>query len=142
MQAACGLAQLDRLDGFISKRKKNFNYLYESLKELSEFLILPEKEKNSDPSWFGFPLTIRDENKFDRAKLMQFLSEHNIGSRLLFAGNVTKQPYMKNINYRISSTLEKSEIVMKNTFWIGLYPGLSNKHLDFSSEKIKEFFKK
>ena len=142
MQAACGLAQLDRLDGFINKRKKNFIYLYESLKELSEYLILPEKEKNSDPSWFGFPLTIRDENKFDRTKLMQFLNENNIGTRLLFAGNVIKQPYMKNINYRISSSLEKSDIVMKNTFWIGLYPGLSNKHLDFSSEKIKEFFKK
>ena len=105
-------------------------------------MILPEKEKNSDPSWFGFPLTIRDENKFDRTKLMQFLNENNIGTRLLFAGNVIKQPYMKNINYRISSSLEKSDIVMKNTFWIGLYPGLSNKHLDFSSEKIKEFFKK
>ena len=73
---------------------------------------------------------------------MQFLNENNIGTRLLFAGNVIKQPYMKNINYRISSSLEKSDIVMKNTFWIGLYPGLSNKHLDFSSEKIKEFFKK
>ena len=101
-----------------------------------------KKEKHSDPSWFGFPLTIREENKFDRAELMQFLNDHNIGTRLLFAGNVVKQPYMKNINYKIASTLEKSEKVMKNTFWIGLFPGLSKKHLDFSSEKIKEFFKK
>ena len=142
MQAACGLAQIDRLEGFILKRKENFAYLYETLKELNEYLILPEKEKHSDPSWFGFPLTIREENKFDRAELMQFLNDHNIRTRLLFAGNVVKQPYMKNINYKIASTLEKSEKVMKNTFWIGLFPGLSKKHLDFSSEKIKEFFKK
>ena len=142
MQAACGLAQIDRLEGFILKRKENFAYLYETLKELDEYLILPEKEKHSDPSWFGFPLTIREENKFDRAELMQFLNDYNIGTRLLFAGNVVKQPYMKNVNYKIASTLEKSEIVMKNTFWIGLFPGLSKKHLDFSSEKIKEFFKK
>ena len=142
MQAACGLAQIDRLEGFISKRKENFAYLYESLKELDKFLILPEKEKHSDPSWFGFPLTIREEKKFDRAELMQFLNDYNIGTRLLFAGNVIKQPYMKNVNYKIASTLEKSETVMKNTFWIGLYPGLSKEHLDYSSEKIKEFFKK
>ncbi len=142
MQAACGLAQIDRLEGFILKRKENFAYLYETLKELDEYLILPEKEKHSDPSWFGFPLTIREGNKFNRAELMQFLNDYNIGTRLLFAGNVVKQPYMKNVNYKIASTLEKSEIVMKNTFWIGLFPGLSKKHLDFSSEKIKEFFKK
>ena len=86
MQAACGLAQLDRLENFIQARKNNFAFLYERLKKLDEYLILPEKEKNSDPSWFGFPLTIRDINKFDRTKLMQYLNENNIGTRLLFGG--------------------------------------------------------
>ena len=114
---------------------------YERLKKLEEYLILPEKEKNSDPSWFGFPLTIRDINKFDRTKLMQYLNENNIGTRLLFGGNVIKQPYMKDVKYRVGSNLENTEIVMSNTFWIGLFPGLTNKHLEHSSEKIISFFK-
>ena len=142
MQAACGLAQLDRLENFIQARKNNFAFLYERLKKLDEYLILPEKEKNSDPSWFGFPLTIRDINKFDRTKLMQYLNENNIGTRLLFGGNVIKQPYMKDVKYRVGSKLENTEIVMSNTFWIGLFPGLTNKHLEHSSEKIISFFKK
>ena len=141
MQAACGLAQLDRLENFIQARKNNFAFLYERLKKLDEYLILPEKEKNSDPSWFGFPLTIRDINKFDRTKLMQYLNENNIGTRLLFGGNVIKQPYMKDVKYRVGSNLENTEIVMSNTFWIGLFPGLTNKHLEHSSEKIISFFK-
>ncbi len=140
MQAACGLAQLDRLENFIQARKNNFAFLYERLKKLDEYLILPEKEKNSDPSWFGFPLTIRDVNKFDRTKLMQYLNENNIGTRLLFGGNVIKQPYMKDVKYRVGSKLENTEIVMSNTFWIGLFPGLTNKHLEHSSEKIISFF--
>ena len=106
MQAACGLAQLDRLENFIQARKNNFAFLYERLKKLEEYLILPEKEKNSDPSWFGFPLTIRDINKFDRTKLMQYLNENNIGTRLLFGGNVIKQPYMKDVKYRVGSNLK------------------------------------
>ena len=141
MQAACGLAQLDRLENFIQARKNNFAFLYERLKKLDEYLILPEKEKNSDPSWFGFPLTIRDINKFDRTKLMQYLNENNIGTRLLFGGNVIKQPYMKDVKYRVGSNLENTEIVMSNTFWIGLFPGLTNKHLEHSYEKIISFFK-
>ena len=141
MQAACGLAQLDRLENFIQARKNNFAFLYERLKKLDEYLILPEKEKNSDPSWFGFPLTIRDVNKFDRTKLMQYLNENNIGTRLLFGGNVIKQPYMKDVKYRVGSKLENTEIVMSNTFWIGLFPGLTNKDLDHISEKIISFFK-
>ena len=141
MQAACGLAQLDRLENFIQARKNNFAFLYERLKKLDEYLILPEKEKNSEPSWFGFPLTIRDINKFDRTKLMQYLNENNIGTRLLFGGNVIKQPYMKDVKYRVGSKLENTEIVMSNTFWIGLFPGLTNKHLEHSSDKIISFFK-
>ena len=141
MQAACGLAQLDRLEGFIKKRKENFNFLYKNLKELEEFLILPEAEKNSDPSWFGFPISLRENNKYNRNNLINYLNVNKIGTRLLFAGNLVKQPYMKNALYRVSGSLKNTDFVMENTFWIGLYPGLTDKHLYYSIEIIKKFFK-
>jgi len=142
MQAACGVAQLDRLEGFIKKRKENFNYLYKNLKELDEFLILPEAEKNSDPSWFGFPLTLRKNNKFSRNDIIKYLNDNKIGTRLLFSGNLIKQPYMKDINFKVQGELKNTDFVMENTFWIGLYPGLSLEHLDYSCNKIKYYFKK
>ena len=142
MQAACGVAQLDRLEGFIKKRKENFNYLYKNLKELEEFLILPEAEKNSDPSWFGFPLSLRKNNKFSRNDLIKYLNDNKIGTRLLFSGNLIKQPYMKDINFKVQGELKNTDFVMENTFWIGLYPGLSQRHLDYSCGKIKYYFKK
>jgi CDP-6-deoxy-D-xylo-4-hexulose-3-dehydrase len=142
MQAACGLAQLDRLDGFIKKRKENFNYLYKNLKELEEFLILPEPEKNSEPSWFGFPLSLRKNNKFNRNDLIKYLNDNKVQTRLLFSGNLTKQPYMKDINFKIHGKLVNTDFIMENTFWIGLYPGLSEKHLRYSLDKIKYYFKK
>jgi CDP-6-deoxy-D-xylo-4-hexulose-3-dehydrase len=141
MQAACGLAQLDRLEGFIKKRKENFNFLYKNLKELEEFLILPEAEKNSDPSWFGFPISLRENNKYNRNNLINYLNINKIGTRLLFAGNLIKQPYMKNVLYRVSGSLKNTDFVMENTFWIGLYPGLTDKHLYYSVDIIKKFFK-
>jgi CDP-6-deoxy-D-xylo-4-hexulose-3-dehydrase len=141
MQAACGLAQLERLEQFISKRKENFNYLYKNLKELEEFLILPESEKNSEPSWFGFPLTVRQNKKFNRNNLITYLNNNKIGTRLLFAGNLTKQPYIKNTNFRVHGELKNSDIIMENTFWIGLYPGLTFKHLEFTINSLKNFFK-
>ena len=141
MQAACGLAQLDRLEGFIKKRKENFNYLYKNLKELEDFLILPEPEKNSEPSWFGFPLSLKKNNKYNRNDLIQYLSSNKIGTRLLFSGNLIKQPYMKNINFKVHGNLKNTDLIMENTFWIGLYPGLSEKHLQYSILKIKNFFK-
>jgi CDP-6-deoxy-D-xylo-4-hexulose-3-dehydrase len=141
MQAACGLAQLDRLEGFIKKRKENFNFLYKNLKELEEFLILPEAEKNSDPSWFGFPISLRENNKYNRNNLINYLNINKIGTRLLFAGNLIKQPYMKNALYRVSGILKNTDFVMENTFWIGLYPGLTDKHLYYSVDIIKKFFK-
>jgi CDP-6-deoxy-D-xylo-4-hexulose-3-dehydrase len=141
MQAACGLAQLDSLNQFIEKRKKNFNFLYKNLKDLEEFLILPEPEKGSEPSWFGFPLSLKKNNKYNRNDLIQYLSSNKIGTRLLFSGNLIKQPYMKNINFRVHRGLKNTDMVMENTFWIGLYPGLSEKHLDYSVDKIKNFFK-
>ena len=141
MQAACGLAQLDRLDGFIKKRKENFNFLYKNLKDLEEFLILPEPEKNSEPSWFGFPLSLKKNNQYNRNDLIKYLDANKIGTRLLFSGNLTKQPYMKNINFKVHGNLTNTDFIMENTFWIGLYPGLSQEHLEYSVLKIKNFFK-
>ena len=140
MQAACGLAQLERLDQFIIKRKENFNFLYKNLKNLEEFLILPEAEKNSEPSWFGFPLSLRKNNKFTRNNLVSYLNDNKIGTRLLFSGNLTKQPYMKNVNFKVQGELKNTDFVMENTFWIGVYPGLRTEHLDFIVRKIKDFF--
>ena len=142
MQAACGLAQLDRLEGFIKKRKENFNFLYKNLKDLEEFLILPEPEKNSEPSWFGFPLSLKKNSKFNRNDLIKYLNDNKIGTRLLFSGNLIKQPYMKDVNFKVQGELKNTDFVMENTFWIGLYPGLSLRHLDYSCNKIKYYFKK
>jgi CDP-6-deoxy-D-xylo-4-hexulose-3-dehydrase len=142
MQAACGLAQLDRLEWFIKKRKENFNFLYKNLKDLEEFLILPEQEKNSEPSWFGFPLSLRKNSKFNRNELTQYLNDNKIGTRLLFSGNLTKQPYMKDVNFKVQGELKNTDFVMENTFWIGVYPGLSLKHLEYCLNKIIDFFKK
>jgi CDP-6-deoxy-D-xylo-4-hexulose-3-dehydrase len=141
MQAACGLAQLDRLEGFIKKRKENFNFLYNNLKNLEEFLILPEPEKNSEPSWFGFPITLKKNNQYNRNDLIKYLNDNKIGTRLLFSGNLIKQPYMKNMNFKVHGNLKNTDLIMENTFWIGLYPGLSHEHLEYSINKIKIFFK-
>jgi CDP-6-deoxy-D-xylo-4-hexulose-3-dehydrase len=140
MQAACGLAQLDRLENFIKKRKENFNFLFNDLKELEEFLILPKAQENSEPSWFGFPLSLRESSKFNRNELVKYLNFNKIGTRLLFSGNLTKQPYMKNINFRINENLKNTDLIMENTFWIGLYPGLSKEQLSYAAMKIKFFF--
>ena len=141
MQAACGLAQLDRLEFFIKKRKENFNFLYKNLKNLEDFLILPEAEKNSEPSWFGFPLTLKKNNQHSRNDLIKYLNYNKIGTRLLFSGNLTKQPYMKNENFKVHGELKNTDLIMENTFWIGLYPGLSIKHLEYACEKIIAYFK-
>lgn len=141
MQAACGVAQLEKLDFFINKRKENFNFLYKNLKNLEDFLTLPEPEKNSDPSWFGFPLTLKKNNKYSRNDLVKYLNDNKIGTRLLFSGNLTKQPYMKNINFKVHGNLTNTDLIMENTFWIGLYPGLSEAHLQYSVITIKNFFK-
>ena len=141
MQAACGLAQLDRLEKFIIQRKENFNFLYKNLKSLEEFLILPEAEKNSEPSWFGFPLTLKKQDKYNRNDLVKYLNENKIGTRLLFSGNLIKQPYMKNINFKVHGNLRNTDLVMENTFWVGLYPGLTKEQLQYSVLKIKNFFK-
>jgi CDP-6-deoxy-D-xylo-4-hexulose-3-dehydrase len=140
MQAACGLAQLNSLESFIRKRRENFNFLYKNIKALEEFLILPEPEKNSEPSWFGFPLTLKKNNKYNRNDLIKYLNENKIGTRLLFSGNLVKQPYMKSINFKVHGNLKNTDLIMENTFWIGLYPGLYKSHLEYSVSKIKNYF--
>ena len=140
MQAACALAQMDRLPGFIEARKRNFAFLKDRLKSCEEFLILPEATPGSDPSWFGFPITIRDEAGITRVDLLKYLDQYKIGTRLLFAGNLTRQPYFQGRTYRVSGELINTDKVMNNTFWIGVYPGLSEEMLSFVVEKLEAFF--
>ena len=140
MQAACGLAQLDKLDSFVQARKDNFAYLRNRLTSCEEFLILPEATPNSDPSWFGFLLTIPSESDVRRVDLINYLDQNKIGTRLLFAGNLTRQPYMLGRNFRISGDLTNTDLVMNNSFWVGIYPGLSEEMLDFIADKIEVFF--
>ncbi|MGC0154878.1 lipopolysaccharide biosynthesis protein RfbH [Chromobacterium vaccinii] len=139
MQAACGLAQMDRLDGFIAARKRNFAYLSERLQSCAEFLLLPEATPGSDPSWFGFPLTLRPEAQVGRVELLNYLDQYRIGTRLLFAGNLTRQPYMQGRHYRCATPLPVTDRIMNDTFWIGLYPGLSQQMLDFTAGKLETF---
>ena len=139
MQAACGLAQMDKLEGFIQGRKDNFKYLYERLQPCQDFLILPEATENSDPSWFGFLMTIKPEANIRRVDLLSYLDQEKIGTRLLFAGNLTRQPYMQGRNYRVSGDLINTDIVMNDSFWVGVYPGLSEEMLDFTATKIEAF---
>ena len=138
MQAACGTAQLNRINHFIKSRKKNFKYIYDSLKSHEEFLILPEATKNSDPSWFGFPITLRNNLPINRTQLLRQLDKKKIGFRLLFSGNVTKQPYMLEKKFRVVGNLDNTSTIMNNTFWIGVYPGLIHQELDFVVEQIKK----
>jgi CDP-6-deoxy-D-xylo-4-hexulose-3-dehydrase len=139
MQAACGLAQMDKLEGFIRARKDNFKFLYERLQSCQDFLILPEATTNSDPSWFGFLMTIKPEANIRRVDLLSYLDQEKIGTRLLFAGNLTRQPYMQGRNYRVSGDLTHTDIVMNDSFWVGIYPGLTEEMLDFVADKIKSF---
>jgi len=139
MQAACGLAQMDSVESFVEQRKVNYRYLKEGLANCEEFLILPEATENSEPSWFGFPITIKPESDIDRVELLKFMDQNKIGTRLLFAGNLTRQPYFKDVEYRVVGELTNTDIIMNQTFWIGVYPGLSTDHLDFIIEKFEEF---
>ena len=140
MQAACALAQMDRLPGFIEARQHNFAFLKERLKSCEEFLILPEATAGSEPSWFGFPITVRESAGIARVELLKYLDQYKIGTRLLFAGNLTRQPYFEGRTYRISGELTNTDRIMNDTLWIGVYPGLSEDMLNFVVEKIEAFF--
>ncbi|MDD5329848.1 MAG: lipopolysaccharide biosynthesis protein RfbH [Sulfuricella sp.] len=139
MQAACALAQMDRVEEFIAARKANFAYLKAGLRNCEEFLLLPEATPDSDPSWFGFPITIKPNAGINRVDLLQYLDQHKIGTRLLFAGNLTRQPYMKGRNFRVAGELTSTDTVMNDTFWIGVYPGLNREMLDFVIAKLEAF---
>lgn len=139
MQAACALAQLDRVDDFIAARKANFAYLKNRLQSCEEFLHLPEATPNSDPSWFGFPIILKENAGVRRVDLLSYLDQNKIGTRLLFAGNLTRQPYMIGKNFRVSGELTNTDVVMNQTFWLGVYPGLTDAHLDFVVEKLEAF---
>lgn len=140
MQAACALAQLDRLDDFIAARKANFNYLKQRLQSCAAFLHLPEATPHAEPSWFGFPVVLKPSAGVKRVDLLNYLDQHKIGTRLLFAGNLTRQPYMIGQNFRVSGELIQTDIVMNQTFWLGVFPGLQTAQLDFVVEKLEEFF--
>ena len=139
MQAACALAQLEKAPGFIKQRKDNFSYLYERLKGCEEFIQLPKATEGSDPSWFGFPITIKPAAQITRLDLLTYLDQNKIGTRLLFAGNLIRQPYMKGLSYRVSGTLKNTDNVMNNTFWIGVQPALSQEMLEFMAHKIETY---
>lgn len=141
MQAAVGVAQLDKLDGFIAARRRNFEALKCGLMSFHEHLILPEATPHSDPSWFGFPISVRSGAPFTREKLTAFLESRKIGTRLLFAGNITCQPYFKNIPHRVVGDLAGSDRVMRDAFWIGVYPGISLEMIAYELEQFDEFFR-
>ena len=140
MQAALGLSQLERLDDFIAARKRNFDHLKRRLADLSQFLILPESAPGADPAWFGFPVTLRRNAPAARVDLLRYLDEHKIGTRLLFVGNAVRQPYMQGRGYRIAGSLQVADIITERTFWVGIWPGLSEDMLDYVADKIGEFF--
>ncbi|MDR2366481.1 MAG: DegT/DnrJ/EryC1/StrS family aminotransferase, partial [Zoogloeaceae bacterium] len=140
MQAALGLAQIDRLEDFIAARKKNFARLTQALVGAGEFLLLPQATPASDPAWFGYPITLKPEAATRRVDLLNYLDQRKIGVRLLFAGNLTRQPCMQGRAYRVSGTLVGADRIMNDTFWIGLYPGLTEEMLDYSAQCLREFF--
>jgi CDP-6-deoxy-D-xylo-4-hexulose-3-dehydrase len=139
MQAACGLAQLEQAQSFIDKRKENFNYLHTRLLACEDFLILPQATPGSDPSWFGFPITLKEDAPVARLELLQYLDQKKVGTRLLFAGNLIRQPYMLGRNFRVSGSLENTDRVMNQTFWIGLQPSLTQEMLNYSVTQIETY---
>lgn len=137
MQAACALAQMDRVDGFVAARKRNFAWLSERLAGCADRLILPQATPGSDPSWFGYPITLRDGAEGRRVELVRYLDAQGVGTRLLFAGNLTRQPYMQGLRYRVAGELAVTNKIMNDTFWIGLWPGLSDGHLEHAASHIE-----
>lgn len=138
MQAALGVSQLKKLDRFVAARKANFTYLKAALSDIPEF-VMPEATTNSDPSWFGFPITIKPETGINRTQLLRHLDDKKIGTRLLFAGNLLKQPAYRNIEHRVIGDLRNSNLVMTNTFWLGVFPGITREMIGYVSEVIHDF---
>jgi CDP-6-deoxy-D-xylo-4-hexulose-3-dehydrase len=139
MQAALGASQITKLPKFIERRKENFRYLFSALKPLESCLLLPEATPGSDPSWFGFPIGIRENAPFKREDLIRALEANKIGTRLLFGGNLLRQPAYAGCEYRVVGELPNTDFVMNNVFWIGVYPGLTTEMLDFVANTILNF---
>ena len=140
MQAACGLAQLKRLPEFIEKRNANFDYLKARLATVTDFIELTEPTENSTPSWFGFPITVKNSSGVNRVDLTKYLDQNKIGTRLLFAGNLIRQPYFEGVEHRVVGELTNTDITMNQTLWLGIYPGLREEHLNYIAIKLEEFF--
>lgn len=140
MQAAIGVEQLNKLPKFIELRNRNFNLLKEKLKVIEDFVILPEATNNTEPSWFGFIITVKENDKINRNELVHYLEKNNIQTRMLFAGNITKQPAFHQVDYRIVGDLTNTDIVMNNTFLVGVYPGLNEADINFIADKIINAF--
>lgn len=139
MQAAVGVTQLKKVNSFIEKRRANFSYLKDNLSTLQDFLILPEATPKSEPSWFGFPIFVRKNAPFTRDELVRHLNDHKIGTRLLFGGNLLRQPAYRNIAHRVVGSLGNSDDVMNHVFWIGVYPGLTQPMLGYVTDTIQRF---
>jgi len=140
MQAAVGLAQIEKLDRFIEKRKYNFERLYAGLRPFEEYLILPRATEDSDPSWFGFPITVREEKGVNRGQLVNYLEKNKIMTRMLFGGNLTRQPAYEDIEYRIVGDLKNSDVILNDTFFIGVYPGITDDMIDYMLQVFTNFF--
>ncbi len=138
MQAAVGVAQLRKVDSFISKRKENFDTITKMMKQFEKYFILPKATEHSDVSWFGYLLSVREDAGFSRNYIVKYLNEKKIGTRLLFAGNVLKQPYMKGVEHRVVGSLENTDFIMNNTFWLGVYPGINNEMISYMEKSIRE----
>jgi CDP-4-dehydro-6-deoxyglucose reductase, E1 len=139
MQAACGLGQLEKAQSFIDARKRNFAWMKERLSSCEQFLILPEATTGSEPSWFGFPMTLKPDAPVSRVDLLTYLDQEKVGTRLLFAGNLVRQPYMQGRNFRVCGDLNNTDTVMNNTFWIGIQPALTRDMLEYSASKIEAY---
>lgn len=142
LQAAIGVAQIEKLQGFIKARQKNFSHLYEFFKKYEKYFVLPCWNKNSQPAWFGFPLLVKKDAPFKRSDVVEYLEQHRIATRMLFGGNLTRQPAYQNIKYRIYGNLNITDYVMSNLFWLGVYPGITEEKKEYIKKIFNNFLKK